>query len=182
MSREWLTLLIRRMNAVAGIYRIAASLSPGTDALRSQVECHRRGRFDATTTPDQNKRSAGSQGPAVAAYAERLFDGPLPWAKLRQGHKLIPLSGGRRSEGGRGGQFSTFAVVVQHLPRHLELILRFAGTPDTDPGSSWIGLTRGQIPAYCWGWQGRMSRAERKRGESGAPVDRRGVLKTTTTA
>ena len=41
--------------------------------------------------PEQIKRSAGSQGPAVAAYAERLFDGPLPWAKLRQGHKLIRL-------------------------------------------------------------------------------------------
>ena len=27
----------------------------------------------------------------MAAYAERLFDGPLPWAKLRQGHKLIRL-------------------------------------------------------------------------------------------
>ena len=35
--------------------------------------------------PEQIKRSAASQGPAVAAYAERLFDGPLPWAKLRQG-------------------------------------------------------------------------------------------------
>ena len=40
--------------------------------------------------PEQIKRSAAS-GPAVAAYAERLFDGPLPWAKLRQGHKLIRL-------------------------------------------------------------------------------------------
>ena len=33
---------------------------------------------------------------------------------------------------------------------NFELFLRFAGTPNTDPGSSWIGLTRGQIPAYCW--------------------------------
>ena len=41
--------------------------------------------------PEQIKRSAASQGQAVAAYAERLFDGPLPWAKLRQGHKLIRL-------------------------------------------------------------------------------------------
>ena len=41
--------------------------------------------------PDRIKLSAASQGPAVAAYAERLFDGPLPWAKLRQGHKLIRL-------------------------------------------------------------------------------------------
>ena len=50
MSREWLTLLIRRMDAVATVYRLAASLSPGVDGLRSRVEFHRRGRFDATIT------------------------------------------------------------------------------------------------------------------------------------
>ena len=50
VSREWLALLIRRMDAVAAVYRIAASLSPGTGSLRSHVEFHRRGRFDATTT------------------------------------------------------------------------------------------------------------------------------------
>ena len=50
MSREWLTLLVRRMDAVASVYRLAASLSPGTDGLRSRVEFHRRGRFDATIT------------------------------------------------------------------------------------------------------------------------------------
>ena len=49
-SREWLTLLIRRMDAVAAIYRLAASLSPGIDGLQSYVEFHRRGRFDATIT------------------------------------------------------------------------------------------------------------------------------------
>ncbi len=41
--------------------------------------------------PDRIKLSASSHGPAVAAYAERLFDGPLPWARIRQGHKLIRL-------------------------------------------------------------------------------------------
>ncbi len=50
MSREWLTLLIRRMDAVTGVYRLAASMSPGIDGLRSRVEFHRRGRFDATLT------------------------------------------------------------------------------------------------------------------------------------
>ena len=49
-SREWLALLIRRMDAVAAVYRRAASLSPGIDGLRSHVEFHRRGRFDATIT------------------------------------------------------------------------------------------------------------------------------------
>ena len=50
MSREWLTLLIRRMDAVASVYRLAASLSPSIDGLRSHVEFLRRGRFDATIT------------------------------------------------------------------------------------------------------------------------------------
>ena len=35
MAKEWLTLLIRRMDAVASIYRLAASMSPGIDGLRS---------------------------------------------------------------------------------------------------------------------------------------------------
>ena len=50
MSKEWLTLLIRRMDAVASVYRLAATMSPGNDGLRSRVEFHRKGRFDAVIT------------------------------------------------------------------------------------------------------------------------------------
>ena len=50
MSKEWLTLLIRRMDAVATIYRLAAALSPGREGLRTEVEFFRRGRFDAAIT------------------------------------------------------------------------------------------------------------------------------------
>ena len=50
MSREWLTLLIRRMDAVASVYRLAATMSPGTDGRRTRVEFHRRGHFDAVIT------------------------------------------------------------------------------------------------------------------------------------
>ncbi len=39
--------------------------------------------------PEGIKRSAAEQGPAVAEFADRLFDGPLPWARIRQGHKLL---------------------------------------------------------------------------------------------
>ena len=38
VSRDWLALLIRRMDAVASVYRLASSLSPGIDGLRSHVE------------------------------------------------------------------------------------------------------------------------------------------------
>jgi len=50
VSRQWLALLIRRMDAVAPVYRLAATLSPGGDGLETQVEFHRRGRFDAVIT------------------------------------------------------------------------------------------------------------------------------------
>ena len=50
MSREWLTLLIRRMDAVASVYCLAATMSPGNDGLSTRVEFHRKGRFDATIT------------------------------------------------------------------------------------------------------------------------------------
>ena len=44
-----------------------------------------------TRVPDRIKASAAELGAAVAEFAERLFDGPLPWAKVRQGHKLLRL-------------------------------------------------------------------------------------------
>ena len=69
VSREWLTLLIRRMDAVASIYRLAASMSPGIDGLRSRVEFHRRRRFDATSTLHDGRSfgvvRAGGPGTAV---------------------------------------------------------------------------------------------------------------------
>ncbi len=49
-SREWLTLLIRRMDAGASVYRLSTTMSPGIDGLRSHMEFHRRGRFDAAIT------------------------------------------------------------------------------------------------------------------------------------
>lgn len=41
--------------------------------------------------PDGIKRSAAEQGPAVGEFADRLFAGPLPWSRIRQGHKLLRL-------------------------------------------------------------------------------------------
>ena len=73
MSREWLTLLIRRMDAMANIYRLAASMSPGIDELRSRVEFHRRGRFDATITLHDG-RSFGVVRQGLALRRRSLYD------------------------------------------------------------------------------------------------------------
>ena len=73
MSREWLTLLIRRMDAVASVYRLAALMSPGIDGLTSRVEFHRRGRFDATITLHDG-RSFGVVRQGLALRRRSLYD------------------------------------------------------------------------------------------------------------
>ena len=73
VSREWLTLLIRRMDAVAAVYRLAASMSPGIDGLRTHVEFHRRGRFDATITLHDG-RTFGVVRQGLALRRRSLYD------------------------------------------------------------------------------------------------------------
>ena len=73
VSREWLVLLIRRMDAVATIYRLASSLSPGVDGLRSHVEFHRRGRVDDTITLHDG-RSFGVVRQGLALRRRSLYD------------------------------------------------------------------------------------------------------------
>ena len=73
MSREWLALLIRRMDAVASVYRLASSLSPGNDGLRSRVEFHRRGRFDAAITLHDGS-SFGVVRQGLALRRRSLYD------------------------------------------------------------------------------------------------------------
>ena len=76
MSREWLALLIRRMDAVATVYRLAATISPGTGGLRSHVEFHRRGRFDATIIlHDGRTFGVVRQGLALSRSLERPAEG-----------------------------------------------------------------------------------------------------------
>ena len=73
VSREWLALLSRRMDAVAAVYRLASSLSPGIGGLRSHVEFHRWGRFDATITLHDG-RSCGVVRQGLALRRRSLYD------------------------------------------------------------------------------------------------------------
>ena len=45
----------------------------------------------ALRAPDAVVKKAGLLGPNVEAFAQKLFEGPLPWSSLRQGQKLISL-------------------------------------------------------------------------------------------
>ena len=72
-SRQWLTLLLRRMDAVASVYRLAATLSPGVDGLDTEVEFQRRGRFDAVITL-YDGRSFGVVRQGLALRRRSLYD------------------------------------------------------------------------------------------------------------
>ena len=58
---------------MAAVYRIAASLSPGFGSLRSHVEFHRRGRFDATITLHDG-RNFGVVRQGLALRRRSLYD------------------------------------------------------------------------------------------------------------
>ena len=73
VSKEWLTLIIRRMDAVAAVYRLAAALSPGIGSHRSHVEFYRRRRFDATFTLHDG-RSFGVIHQGLALRHRSLYD------------------------------------------------------------------------------------------------------------
>ena len=72
-SRQWLALLIRRMDATASVYRLAATLSPGVDGLETRVEFQRRGRFDAVITL-HNGRTFGVVRQGLALRRRSLYD------------------------------------------------------------------------------------------------------------
>ncbi len=73
VSRQWLALLIRRVDAVVSVYRLAATLSPGVDGLETRVELQRRGRFDAVITRHSG-RSFGVVRQGLALRRRSLYD------------------------------------------------------------------------------------------------------------
>ena len=85
-SRQWLALLLRRMDAVGSVYRLAATLSPGVDGLETRMEFQRRGRFDAVVTL-HNGRSFGVVRQGLALRRRSLYDRLRAIAEYRPAHR-----------------------------------------------------------------------------------------------
>ena len=122
VSRQWLTLLLRRMDAVAPVYRLAATLSPGVDGLETRVEFQRRGRFDAVITL-RNGRTFGAAAPVPGAAA------PLP-LRPAAGHRRVPPQPPSLRGAGAGPQpLGTTAHRRVLLERVHQGLLRRRGEP-----------------------------------------------------
>ena len=85
-----------------------------------------------TRAPDHIKREAAKLGPAVDEFAQSLFEGRVPWAKIRQGHKLLRL--GERYTAQRLDAACRKAISVDLIDvRRLERILVQALEEETLP-------------------------------------------------
>ena len=75
------------MDAVAPVYRLAATLSPSVDGLETLVEFHRRGRFDAVITL-HNGRSFGVVRQGLSLRRRSLYDRLRAIAEYHYNHRL----------------------------------------------------------------------------------------------
>ena len=83
-------------------------------------------------TPDRIRRAAAELGEAVAAFADRLFEGPLPWAKVRQGQKLVRLGqryGPDRLDAACGKALAVDLIDVRRVERILTEALEQQDAP-----------------------------------------------------
>ncbi len=86
----------------------------------------------ALRAPDRLVRQATSLGPAVGTFAARLLAGPVPWAKLRQGQKLLRLGerySADRLEAACARGLGFDLIDVRRLERILVLALEHEGLP-----------------------------------------------------
>ena len=86
-----------------------------------------------TRAPDHIKRRVIELGPAVTIFAERLFDGPLPWAKVRQGHQLLRLGErytAKRLDGACRRSLEVDLIDVRRLERILVQALEEEAMPE----------------------------------------------------
>jgi hypothetical protein len=90
----------------------------------------------ALRAPDRLRRQAEALGPSIGAFAARLLDGPLPWAKLRQAQKLLRLAERytpARLEAACARALGFDLVDVRRLERILVLALEREGSPTPPP-------------------------------------------------
>ena len=93
----------------------------------------------ALRAPDRVVQRACELGPSVETFARRLFEGPLPWAKLRQGQKLLSLGEkytAPRLDAACARALDYDLIDVRRLHRILLQAIERDEQPHAEPGAS----------------------------------------------
>lgn len=121
----------------------------------------------AMRAPDRLVRQARALGEHIGRFAERLLAGPLPWAALRQGHKLLRLAERytpARLEAACARALGFDLVDVRRLERILVLALEHEGAPVPPAEARVRALPAGRFarPASAF---------DHRHAEGGAPTE-----------
>jgi hypothetical protein len=129
----------------------------------------------ALRSTDRIVHQARGLGPNVAAFAERLFEGPLPWAKLRQGQKLLRLAdkySAARLDTACLRALDHELVDVRRLERILILALEEAEPPEPAPPAVVLPFsTRFARPGSAFDHRHRRSRGGAVAGQGCLPLE-----------
>jgi hypothetical protein len=131
----------------------------------------------ALRAPNRIVQQAGKLGPSVAAFAEKLFEGPLPWARLRQGQKLLRLAEkytAARLDAACAHSLAHELVDVRRLERILVLALERPAETEPAPPAVVVPLSsRFARPGSAFDHRYRRSRGRPDAGQASLPL---GVL------
>ena len=116
------------------------------------------------------KSKAAEPGPAVAEFAGWLFDGPLPWVKVRRGHKLLRL--GERYTAKRLDAACRRALHAELIDvRRVERILAKALEQETLPElSTAVPTSPGPAPSCQWRRKHETARHNHSEAKPRAPA------------
>ena len=102
----------------------------------------------ALRAPERLIQRAQELGPSIGAFAEQLLTGPLPWAKLRQGQKLLRLADRytpERLEAACARALGFGLLDVRRVERILVLALEKEGPPTRPSDSPVLPLPPGRF-------------------------------------
>ena len=78
----------------------------------------------ATRSVERLVAQGYTKGPSVGVYLDRLFDGPLPWSRMRQGYQLVRLCDRYGSERVDAACQHALSFDVVDVPRVAKLLKR----------------------------------------------------------
>jgi len=108
---------------------------------------------DALRAPDRLVREAAALGEHTGAFATKLLDGPMPWAALRQGYKLLRLADRytpERLDAACARALGFGLGDVRRLERILVLALEHEGAPAPPADERVLPLGRFARPAAAF--------------------------------
>jgi hypothetical protein len=98
----------------------------------------------ALRSVDRVIAQAKERGEHIGQYAERILEGPLPWARMRAAYSLLRLCdqhGAGRVEAVCQSALAFDVIDVKRLKRMLKAATRPPEAPDTEPRGSVTQLT-----------------------------------------